>query len=270
MIKPVCWIGLLFSIFLTSSPLTLAKIPERLPNTTDPNQLCSLFFRGSEEDRIKAINACKTLIQRNPKNVRALTVLADHYSNDAIGFNDTNEFNESILMARRALLYEPKNARAHYIIGVNYLCLNKNREAIQELELSSQLDSTDPQTFEWLMRAYQTAKLPQKIIDYVLGLEKKKSPLTYNQYEALADAYQYIGNLDQAIKYQQQTLLAFNQARKSEYYDGILNLGMLYERHQEYAKALAQYQKALKLDSNRYGKSEINQKIKALQKKLKA
>ncbi len=237
----------------------------------------------SIEEVVTAQRHFAYVIERQPKNTRALVSMASTFSL-------MQDFDMSFKYINEALRIDPRYRDAYILKGTNYLQLNKIPLAKSSYETAVQQDPEFYEAYVALGNLYQKEENPICIEYYTTAATL--APKDLNVLYLQAYALQYFGKSEEALqKYREMYLLddSFAMAQFQQgfikqfyqndidsaiiFYDRALlqeptfveawhNLGMCYEEKKEKSQALQSYSKALKYNPNFQKSRDAANKLK--------
>lgn len=201
-----------------------------------------------------AIEKFNQALQANPQSAEAYRYLG-------LAYGQKNLWAEASQVLQKALAYQPDDLLALKNLGVAYLQQKKFAEAETVLEKALQAAPNDEKVKSYLAIAQQGRKPPaaQKPAapakppkaPSAEALPKASSDKPAPQRDPIRDL------LDQGVDYLENAQYnsavdAFNEVIRlaPQRSDGYLGLGMVYEKRQEWAKAVEAYRKAVELNPN--------------------
>lgn len=226
------------------------------------------FIIGKKES---CITSYKKALRLSPESVAPLIKLAETY----LILKNYNEANKYIDLT---LFNDVNNQKAYYLKGISLTESGDTANALINLKIAGNLDSTYYEAFMQTGSIY-TAKNDSLAIDFYKAALKAK-PDDERALLLLALSYQYSSNFDKALKTYKElnkvnpsnktayfnsgyifmveerefdsAIEAFRQAINIDpaYVEAVYNIGRIYEEQGDYQAARDQYRQALKLKTN--------------------
>jgi len=241
-------------------------------NPEDPGLFILLgdiyFIIGKKEN---CITSYKKSLKLNPKGEAPMIKLAETY----LILKDYKEANNYIDMV---LSTNVNNQKAYYLRGVGLMETGDTANALINLKIAGNLDSTYYEAFMQTGSIY-TVRNDSLAIDYYKAALKAR-PDDERALLLLALSYQYNDNIDLALETYKK-LIRINPSNKTAYFnsgyiymvekrefdsaidafqqainidpsyvDAVYNIGRIYEEQGDYQAARVQYRQALKLKTN--------------------
>jgi tetratricopeptide (TPR) repeat protein len=111
------------------------------------------YFRGTlfsfQKDHDAAVKQYQQELQISPEHTAAMIELALFHVED-------HRFTEGLALAQHAVTLDPRNARAHYVLGRGLLALGRAQESARQLEIARQLAPASAMIRFALARSYRT------------------------------------------------------------------------------------------------------------------
>ncbi len=240
------------------------------PNAIEPYMLLSdlYFILGNIDNAFAALRKAAEL---DPDNERPYQKMAEAYL-------IIKNYSMAKKSADRVLSINMDNADAYFLKGIAFLEQGDTTDAITNLRISANLDTTKYDAFMQLASIYQLQGDTVAINYYRAALKAK--PDDQKALFGLARLYQDMGRLDEAIYYYdkvnalypqnkesffnkgyiylvekedfEQAADAFQQAVNIDpaYVEAVYNLGRTYEAEGRFDEAERQYRQALELHTN--------------------
>ena len=225
-----------------------AKAELRQALALDPTLVWARFYLGKiyvDFGRLQDANAqLDTIVKSNPDIPQVLALLGEvkrQLGDPAL----------SIRLNRKALGLSSMLTTAHYYLGLAYLDLKREEEALEELKIAASSGGANADVHLALGSIY----LEKNILDRAIESFKKAvdlDPLRPEGHLKLARAYRLNGWLDRALAELQLTLPQAQNLRNSPYFqkvqsDIFFESGLTYEEKQNISKAIEAYLEALSL-----------------------
>lgn len=181
----------------------------------------------------------------------AKSVLAPKRINSVAELIKNNKATAAARAAKKLILKEPRNADAHYLLGLAYCADDKPELALMEFQTVNQIGQFDGYTKELPFRKkiaelYENFNQPEEALkEYLLLL--KMEPENGNNYYKAGHLFEQRNKSDRAVTYYRKALELeprHSQAR--------MRLGMLYYRAKRTADARAELEAAIKAQSDNY------------------
>ena len=157
----------------------------------------------------------------------------------------TKNYKEAIALYKKALLFEPKNKKIYFNLGVVYLHLEEFYNAIESFQKAIALDENYISAYSNLAIGYKKIKEYHKTIKCLkIALNLSKSDdvdIYYNLGNTLSSIEEY----DEAISYFDKVI-----AIEPTYYKAYHGKGLVYNHLMEYEKAYEYFQKTLEYKSD--------------------
>lgn len=197
--------------------------------------LCTCYYYQNNFD--EAEKACNTAIKLNPSNNKA----QPFFILGQIAFKK-EKFEKAIEFLQKAVAFDKRNSKIHQILGLSYLRLNRNKEAIKSLKLATNYDTSSFQSFFFLANLqYKMGLFKDCQANYEKCLKlKPKYPVVYNK---LATSYRSVKNYKKALSTYDRFLKIFPKNMFA-----YLNKGELYILAGNPKGALKSYGKAIKIN----------------------
>ena len=225
-----------------------AKAELRQALALDPTLIWARFYLAKiyvDFERLQDANTqLDTIVQSNPDIPQVLALLGE--VNRQLGDPDL-----SIEQNRRALELSPTLTTAHYYLGLAYLDLKREEEALGALNSAASSEGANADVYMALGSVY----LEQKTLDKAIQAFKKAvevDPLRPEGHLKLAKAYRLKGWLDRALAELQLTLPEEKSVPHSPYFQKVrseifFESGLTHEQTNNISRAIEAYLKALDL-----------------------
>ena len=225
-----------------------AKAELRQALALDPTLIWARFYLAKiyvDFERLQDANTqLDTIVQSNPDIPQVLALLGE--VNRQLGDPDL-----SIEQNRRALELSPTLTTAHYYLGLAYLDLKREEEALGALNSAASSEGANADVYMALGSVY----LEQKTLDKAIQAFKKAvevDPLRPEGHLKLAKAYRLKGWLDRALAELQLTLPEAKSVPHSPYFQKVrseifFESGLTHEQTNNISRAIEAYLKALDL-----------------------
>ena len=169
-----------------------------------------------------------------------------------LSLHDQKRFDEAESVLRQAIDLQPKDAEAHYWLGLTYYELRKNKEAVKQFKDAIRRKKQYPEAYIGLGRTYMRIK--NRMIDARQTLQEA---LKYDR--GNAEVYYYLGisYMEQSKRdpaaplYVMQARKAFQQATANnpQHVDAYYQLGLSFEYpSRDYEKALSIFYRQLSVN----------------------
>jgi tetratricopeptide (TPR) repeat protein len=150
--------------------------------------------------------------------------------NKGIQFLNNNDINNAINSFNTVIKADPKNATAHYYLGVCFQKQGNNDGALQKYNKAIELKSDYIEAIyakgnlQYILKQYEPSiSTMNKIIQIYTEKKLAPNPLLGEVYYKLAMSYSYLQNIDNAINYFKKSIEINPQNAYAHYY-----LGMAY------------------------------------------
>ncbi|MCB1164683.1 MAG: tetratricopeptide repeat protein [Leptospiraceae bacterium] len=204
----------------------------------------SLIRQGKLEE---AIMAFSRVIEKEPNTTLAVR---SHGHLGQIYFSKGN-LEMAADHLRQAVALAPAEARYHYNLGIVYLRMNRQREAIQSFQSALDAGGDDSRVFRGLARAFQQLEQPG-MAEKALRKALLINPQDTESMLDLGDLQTSQGDLLSAVdSYRAAVQMSPGNATTA---DALDRLGRVYARLERYEDATQAYYQALKIDPQ---KSEL-------------
>ena len=225
-----------------------AKAELRQALALDPTLVWARFYLAKiyvDFGRLQDANTqLDTIVKSNPDIPQVLALLGEvkrQLGDPAL----------SVQQNRNALDLSPMLTMAHYYLGLAYLDLKREEEALQALKIAASSEGANADVHLTLGSVY----LEQNILDRAIQSFKKAlelDPLRPEGHLKLARAYRLKGWLDRALAELRLTLPEAKSVPHSPYFQKVrseifFESGLTHEQKQNISKAIEAYLKALSL-----------------------
>ncbi|MGR3507158.1 MAG: winged helix-turn-helix domain-containing tetratricopeptide repeat protein [Paracoccaceae bacterium] len=195
-----------------SFPSSLERT-ETLPTWLKLNRAWSKVYQMTQGSLDEALSLANECVACQPDNSRAHQVLASALFHRAwMGFskNDASDYNESLRAAERAVIHDPHNEYAHWILGLSSMTAYDHDRAIAALERSIQLNPNCSLAYGSLATVQNYAGLPDLAIinNKNAILSNPRDPSIFYRYTGLSLSYFLQNRFDLSINWGRQALAA--------------------------------------------------------------
>lgn len=166
------------------------------------------------------------------------------YLNRGLTYNNRGKIILAINDLEKAIIIDPKNAKAFNNLGISYIKSGNYEKSMQNFNMALLLDPNSAEAFYNRGTAYRKAgKYMEAIADLSMAIKIKEDPRYYNN---RGNAYSRVGKKEEAIADYIKAILV-DPEDPSPYY----NLGIIYSRSGDAKKSTYYFQKAKFLSSRR-------------------
>lgn len=154
------------------------------------------------------------------------------------------KFQEALSLTQKILKKAPKNADAHYLLGLIYIRLSLHEMAVKCLEVASSYNPYDPTLFNNLGNSLQELNRHKEAVSFY------QKALAINP--EIAEIYNNLGNAFQALERFDEATNSYQKALKirADYPEALTNLGVTYQKLKRVNESIECHKKALIIAPN--------------------
>ena len=211
---------------------TFLKAIECSPNDRWAHQRLGLLYEKEKDSRAAIEHYEKGILGTDPNYIGIKVNLANLY-------NSAGRYDKTLKLLQALITKEVKNSPAHMILGVAYLGLQKNKDAIREYQIAREYAVKDPHAALALGISYRAAgdyENSEKTLTEAIKLDPKW-PLAYYQ---MAETFKADQKFDKAMEYYSKV------AELKQLLPAKKGIADLYLKQKELPKAIAVYKELIR------------------------
>lgn len=224
-----------------NAAIELTKATEADPNYGPPFYALGQAYKALN-DYPKAIKAFEKAYELGVKKERIPTELATLYHQDGVKSYQKRKYKEAISSLEKSLQHNPKNAKAHYAIGLCYSQLRDSEGAKKAYQNAAKVDPSFIKSYKALGDIYRQNR------EYGPAAETYEKAIKIDP--KFADAYGGLALTQIASQDLEKAVTTLNQAIevRPKYANGHIILGSALNQLGRYHEAVAPLNKAIDID----------------------